>query len=140
MKKLVSLVLALCIAVCASVSAFAADKSTVQNDGIELYYSYTESVTSLLSISSKTATCNSVVYGYPDKTTKITVTQELQIKDGSKWVSKYGMGKTVYATSTSFVKTYKNLDSGSYRVKTIAKVYSGTSYETVTAYSKAVSC
>lgn len=140
MKKIISFILTLCIAVCASASAFAFEESNFNDNNIELYYLYTGSVHSTLSISSKTATCHSSVQGFSDKVTKITITQELQVKDGSKWVSKYGMGKTVYASSTSFVKTYSNLDSGSYRVKTIAKVYSGTSYETVTAYSKAVSC
>ena len=121
-------------------SAYALEVDSVIDEQVEPQYVYTSRITSSLSISSKTATCKSVVNGYPDKVTKITVTQELQKKSGSTWTSIYGRGKTVFTSNTSYVQTYSSLDSGTYRVKTIAKVYSGTSYETVTAYSSTVSC
>lgn len=140
MKKIICLILSVVFSACMATSTFALDVDSVVDENVELQYVYTSRVTSSLIITSKTATCESVVKGYPDKVTKITVTQELQKKDGSTWTSIRGRGKTVYTFSTSFVQTYSSIDSGTYRVKTIAKVYSGTSYETFTAYSTAVSC
>ena len=34
----------------------------------------------------------------------------------------------------------ESLSSGTYRVKTVAKVYNGSAYETITIYSKTASC
>lgn len=140
MKKLICLFLTVMFSVCIATSAYALDVDKAIDEKIELQYVYTNYVTSMLNISSKTATCKSNVSGIPGTVTKITITQELQKKSGSTWTSIRGRGKTVYTSGTSFVQTYSSLDSGTYRVKTIAKVYSDTSYETVTAYSSTVSC
>ncbi len=140
MKKFICLFLSIMFSVFMATSAFALEVDQAIDEEIELQYVYTNYVTSMLSISSKNATCKSNVNGIPGAVTKITVTQELQKKSGSTWTSIYGRGKTVFTSNTSYVQTYSSLDSGTYRVKTIAKVYSGTSYETVTAYSSTVSC
>lgn len=140
MKKFICLFLSIMFSVFIATSAFALEVDQSIDEEIELQYVYTNYVTSMLSISSKNATCKSNVNGIPGTVTKITVTQELQKKSGSTWTSIYGRDKTVFTSGTSFVQTYSSLDSGTYREKTIAKVYSGTSYETVTAYSSTVSC
>ena len=36
--------------------------------------------------------------------------------------------------------TKSGLSSGTYRLKTVAKVYSGNNYETITVYSYTASC
>lgn len=140
MKKIICLILFVVFSACMATSVSALNVDRVIDDEIGLQYVYTNYVTSRLNISSKTATCTSTVNGIPGKVTRITITQELQKKNGTSWKSILGRGTTVYTSSAYFVQKHTGLSSGTYRVKTIAKVYSGTSYETVTAYSTAVSC
>ncbi|MBQ7046452.1 MAG: hypothetical protein IJN85_01745, partial [Oscillospiraceae bacterium] len=68
--------------------------------------------------------------------TKIYITQYLQKKSGSSW-SQVGAGHTgvYYSKSATMTNTVSSLSSGTYRVKTVTKVFSGTSYETITNYS-----
>lgn len=48
-------------------------------------YLYTDSVNCNLTISGGVASCKSTVYGILGTTTKIVVTQTLQVKDGMSW-------------------------------------------------------
>lgn len=61
-------------------------------------------------------------------------------KSGTKWLDVASWVKTVNKSSVSFNNTKYSIGSGIYRVKTTADVYSGSKNETVTAYSKTVSC
>ena len=54
--------------------------------------------------------------------------------DVTSWSKTFNTYTAIYSTSKS------SLSSGTYRLKTIAKVYNGSDYETITIYSSTVSC
>ena len=97
-------------------------------------YSYTSSVISTLGFSGSTATCQSTVTGN-GYCTRIVGTQKLQKKvlwwwsDVSTW-SKSVDGKILTMTNNTTVT-----DSGTYRVRVEATVYSGSNSEAVYANS-----
>ncbi|MCT6520505.1 hypothetical protein NR913_05540 [Ruminococcus bicirculans] len=109
-------------------------------DEVDARYAYTNRIESTLSISSKNATCKSTVQGSSKTVTKIVVKQTLQYKSGTKWLNVTSWVKTVNTFSLRFNNTKYNIGSGTYRVKTVAKVYKGSAYETITIYSKTASC
>lgn len=140
MKKLFSLLVAFIMMFCLSVSAFADEEPPVPVDPDEPYM-YTQGISSVLSISSKTATCISEVIGIPGQVTKIEITQTLQETFGGiSWYYVASWNRTYYSTTAVFTNTKSPISSGNYRVKTEAKVYNGSSYETITAYSTTISC
>jgi len=97
-----------------------------------------DSVNCNLTISGGVASCKSTVYGISGTTTKIVVTQTLQVKDGMSWRKITDWSKTFNSWYCSYPNSFSPIGSGTYRVKTVAKVYKGTSYETVTVYSAEV--
>lgn len=103
-------------------------------------YLYTSSASSTLTISSKTANCESFLNGYRSTTTKIKATQYLEKKNGSNWntVSGGTWSDTQNGSSFSMCNSMSNLESGTYRLKTVFTVYSGTKSETVSKTSKEV--
>ncbi|MBR1823171.1 MAG: hypothetical protein IJ779_02935, partial [Ruminococcus sp.] len=103
-------------------------------------YQYTASLVSTLSISNKAATCNSMVRGMSNLATKVVVTQTLQKKSGSTWNYVTSWSKTFNSWLAMYSNSKSSLSSGTYRLKTVAKVYSGNSYETITIYSNTASC
>lgn len=117
----------------------AVDETTAVDNGISLYYAYTQSITSRLSISNRKASCTSIVTGNSSKVTKISVTQTLQKSTGSNWRTVISSSKTSYTSVCSLLNTF-SVSSGKFRLKTVAKVYNGSNYETLTAYSSTVSC
>lgn len=140
MKKFICLVLTVILTCCITVSVFASFEDVAITDKVDARYAYTNKITSIVSISSKNATCQSTVQGSSKTVTKIVVKQTLQYKSGTKWLDVASWVETVNKSSVSFNNTKYNIGSGTYRVKTTADVYSGSKYETVTAYSKTASC
>lgn len=141
MKKLLIIVLSLAITVFTGISVSAEEFDTfVPAEPIIEEYSYTNSASSGLYFSGKTAYCSSSVYGYSGTTTKIIVSQYLQKKNGSSWDNVWSWHYTFIKWYCDYDNSRSSLASGTYRVKTVAKVYSGSSYETVTTYSSEVSC
>lgn len=135
MKKIISLaLLVVMIATFGATQAFAAT-----NDDISLMYVNTTSISSTLSISSKTAQCKSSVIGNSN-CTKIVVTQKLQKKSGDSWVKVETWTKTFNGKVANYANSKGSLASGTYRVRTVAKVYNGSSYETVTKNSATKTC
>lgn len=138
-KKILSILLAFTlIAACLTTQVSAAVITT--EDEIMPLYNYTISASSTLSISSKTATCKSVVVGMSGITTKIVFTQYLQKKVDGVWTTVKTWTATKTQVSASFTNTKSSLASGTYRTRTVAKVYKGTAYETVTSNSVTVTC
>ena len=141
MKKIISLALAALLALNTSFVVLAdPDPETPVEPGIIEEYQYTSSISSSLYISNNTASCESTVIGFSGLATRVEITQTLQKKSGNSW--------NFY---TSWVKNYNNwygilsttktgLSSGTYRLKTVAKVYSGNNYETITVYSSTRTC
>ncbi|RGG46017.1 hypothetical protein DWX72_11645 [Ruminococcus sp. AF21-11] len=140
MKKFICLVLTVILTCCITVSVSASFEDVAITDKVDARYAYTNRIESTLSISSKNATCQSTVQGSSKTVTKIVIKQTLQYKSGTKWLDVASWVKTVNTFSLRFNNTKYNIGSGTYRVKTIADVYSGSKYETVTAYSKTASC
>lgn len=140
MKKFICLVLTVILTCCITVSVFASFEDVAITDKVDARYAYTNKITSIVSISSKNATCQSTVQGSSKTVTKIVVKQTLQYKSGAKWLDVASWVETVNKSSVSFNNTKYNIGSGTYRVKTTADVYSGSKYETITVYSKTASC
>ena len=94
-------------------------------------YAYTSSATSTLTVVSKTAHCDSIVNGNSNAT-KIAATQYLEKKNGSSWETVSGGTWSDSANKNSLImsNSKNNLSSGTYRLRTVFKVYSGISYET----------
>lgn len=143
-KRIVSLMLVLVTAVIGlTTTAFAQEVSvcnlyTEKASATEVtpYWLYTNTYSSELSISGTTATCTSKVTGYPGVTTKIVITQTLQKKNSSgEWEKVTSWEKTVDGFTASVTNYAYNLSKGTYRLKSVFKVYSGSDYETITKYS-----
>lgn len=98
--------------------------------GAEMRYAYTVSASSRLSISNQKATCIGIAVG-DNTVTKITAVQYLEKKSGSKW---YSVNDEPWSASSSnntltFSNSQSSLSSGTYRVKTVFTVYSGSDSE-----------
>lgn len=105
-----------------------------------LDYTYLNSVSGSLSISGKKASCTSNVYGYSNSTDKIKVTQTLQKKNGGSWNNVAIWNSTYYSWYCNCTNSKSSLASGTYRLKTVATVYSGSNSEKATSYSGTVTC
>lgn len=141
MKKLISIVISLALIVCIPLNCFAnSETQEFDNSEIAPCYLYTNTIASVLGISGTSASCTSTVTGTYGVVTKIQITKTLEKKNGSDWETKATWVDTFYSNSCSFSHTKNFLSSGTYRVKTVAKVYSGSKYETVTAYSTLEKC
>lgn len=140
MKKVISVLMAAMMIGTVGISASANELNSAVDDGIILHQEYTDNAYSTLSISNKKATCKSVVNG-KSGVTKIYVTQILQRKISSNnWTDHAIWYRTEYSSSLTFTNTSGTLPSGTYRVKTVAEVYKGSSFETITTYSDEKSC
>lgn len=135
MKKLLSLLTTVVLMLCFSVSAFALDEDPPIPFEPDDPYMYTREITSLLSISSGNATCNSIVIGIPGEVTKIDIDQYLQKKVGNNWITIATCNKVYTTTTASFINTKTGLGSGTYRVYTLAYVFNNSSVEVVSAVS-----
>lgn len=137
MKRLILLALTFVLAVCIPLNAFAEPEVETRDEyEIAPCYLYTSSITTTISIKDKTASCVSKVYGYSTIATRVEITQTLEKKNGSDWDTKAtwtGSADNWYCILTN---TKGSLTSGTYRVKTVTKVYKGSNSETLTAYSK----
>lgn len=103
------------------------------------YYLYTGSVESSLTIVGGTAYCKSVITG-DNTVTQIYATQYFEKKNGDKWevVKNCTWSDSVKGKSLTISKSKDNLGSGTYRVRTVGTVYSGSKSEPVEKTSKEV--
>lgn len=139
MKKFFSLLVAVVVMMCLSVSALALEEEPPVPVEPDDPYMYTQTISSRLNISSNTATCVSKVIGISGIATKIEITQTLQQTFGGiSWYYVDSWNRTYYSTTAVFTNTKSPIGSGNYRVKTEAKVYCGSSYETIISYSTTV--
>ena len=108
-----------------------ADHTTVQPR-----YSYTGYTYTGLSITtSGKAYCTADVEGYDNITTKIHINMQLQQYIALQWTTIAEWQGTFNDVVGTLSKT-KQVYSGNYRVKAVYTVYSGSAYETITAYSQ----
>lgn len=130
---------AVVVMLCLSMNVLALDVEPQVPIDPEDPYMYTQNITSTLNISSGKATCISQVLGIPSFVTKIEITQTLQQTFGGiSWYYVDSWSKTYYSTTAVYSNTKSPIGSGHYRVKTEAKVYCGSSYETIISYSTTV--
>ena len=129
LKKLVSVI---CVIV-VSVMCFGMIASA---ENIMPFTLYTNSASSTLTVSGKTATCKSTAVGYANVTTKIVMEQTLQKKTSSgDWSEVVSWSETDTGYKGSATNTKSSLSSGTYRLKTVFTVYAGNDYEVLTKYS-----
>ena len=141
MKRIVALMMSLMLLTGSNLTVFATpEEGTFVDDEIIEEYQYTANVTSSLSISGKKASCVSIVHGFSGLATKVVITQTLQKQNGSTWTYVSSWNKTFNTWLGSLSNSKSSLSSGTYRLKTVAKVYSGNNYETITVYSSTASC
>lgn len=86
----------------------------------------------------KDAYCTTSASG--SKITKIKITQTLQKKKGGSWVDKTSWSNTFNGCTAFYSTSKSSVASGTYRVKTVVKVYNGGSCETITKYSGSAAC
>lgn len=127
-KIIAAIVMTVVAVVCLSGTVFAQE--------VSICNLYTSSCSSTLTVSGTTAKYISQATGYRNETTKIVITQTLQKKTStgswnkvSSW-SETDTGYKGYATNSK-----SGLSKGTYRLKTVFKVYAGSNYETLTKYS-----
>ncbi len=101
---------------------------------IQPLYDYTASHVTNLTISGGTASCKASLTGYSGTTSKIEITMTLQ-KKTLLWWSNVESWTGTYNTYYGSLTKSKAVDSGTYRVKAVYKVYSGSKSETITGYS-----
>lgn len=106
---------------------------------VEARYTYILTSSSELTFSGNTATCKSYAKGY-STVTKISVTQYLEKQNGKNWETVSGgtWSDSVSASSISMTNSKSSLGSGTYRLRTVFTVYSGTSSETIEKTSSEV--
>ena len=138
MKKLICFMLTFVVSISTisfiSVSAYN-EQDTAITETVQQRYAYTSSIRSTISISSGKATCTSTITGMPT-VTQIKATQYLEKKVLWWWEEVDHWDKTSYTKTLYMSNSKDNLDSGTYRVRTVATVYSGTDYEIVEDISK----
>ena len=101
------------------------------------FYDYTADHTVTLTISGGTATCYAGLQGYPGTTTRINANMTLQKKGLFGWSEEWDYTYGVYTHALDKTEI-TSVGSGTYRLKVVFTVYSGTASETITAYSSEV--
>ena len=138
MKKLFAFVLTLALLSLSLVNVYAAlEEPTCEDYEISPYYVYTTSLNSVLAISSTSGTCKSTVLAQSG-VTKIVVSQKLQKKVDGTWENVSTWKKTFTASYAVYTNTKSSLSSGTYRTRTVAKVYKGSNCEQAAQNSSTV--
>lgn len=102
---------------------------------VEARYAYTTSVTSTLNISNGTAYCKSSAKGN-STVTQIDGIQYLEKKNGDNWDIVASWSDSSSRNSLNMSNSKDNVGSGTFRVRTVFTVYSGSSSEVVEKISK----
>lgn len=138
-KKLLCLVMSVVtIALSCGTVAYAQGSITENfNSEIQPCYEFTSDNKENLLISSDKAVCESKLTGYSGTTTKITIKMSLEKKVLWWWSEQTSWTATFNSYRGSLSKSY-GVGGGTYRVKAVYTVYSGTQSETITGYSQEV--
>lgn len=112
-----------------------ADKIIAENEpSIQPMYDYTRNYVENLSISNGTASCSATLTGINGTTTKIVIKMTLQ-KKTLLWWSEVETWSATYNTYNGTLSKTASVKSGTYRVKAVYTVYSGSNSESITDYS-----
>ena len=130
MKKFVSFLAA--VLMCFSIGGITLSAAVIPNGGIASpCYVYTDQLTTTLSISNGKASCRTTIYGISGTTTKIVVTQYLEKKNGKSWDEVTHWTDTFNSWWCNDTNSYTITESGTYRLRSEATVYSGSKSEDV---------
>ncbi len=135
MKKFLSCLLALLI--CCSVGSVSSSAAAIPDGSIASpCYLYTNRIITSFGINDGEASCVTTIYGISGTTTKIVVTQYLEKKNGNSWDEVTHWTDTFNSWWCNFTNSYTITESGTYRLRSEATVYSGSKYENVDITSK----
>lgn len=138
-KRFFSLLLVAVLAmVTMSSTTLAATDLASADSAIEImpFWDYTHDCSNKLSISGTTATCYSDASGYSGVTTKIVIEHTLQKKTLLFfWSDVDSWSTTINKYAGSLTSTRGGLSSGTYQLKTVYTIYSGSNSETIEIYS-----
>ncbi len=130
MKKFVSCLAA--VLMCCLIGGLTLSAAVIPDGGIASpCYSYTDRLTTTLSISNGKASCRTTIYGISGTTTKIVVTQYLEKKNGKSWDEVTSWTDTFNSWWCNDTNSYTVTESGTYRLRSEATVYSGSKSEDV---------
>ena len=140
-KRIVSIALMLVLMITSISSSLVVNAALPEDNGSEIQpmYTYISDLGYDLSISGTTATCSSSLSGL-SSVTKMKITMTLQKKNFLSWEDVESWTQIVLTQDTVFTKQRTSLSSGTYRLKVVYVVYSGTNSETMTDYPPQVSC
>jgi len=135
MKKFLACLAA--ILMCCTIGEITPSAAVIPDGGIASpCYDYTDQITTVFGISDGEASCTTTIYGISSTTTKIVVTQYLEKKNGKSWDEVTSWTDTFNSWWCNFTNSYTITESGTYRLRSEAKVYSGSKYENVDITSK----
>ena len=135
-KKIISILLTVVLLFTCTLSSYAALPGG--DSIVQPMYNYVDRVDTTLSITNGKALCKVDILGY-STTTKIEIDLTLQ-KKTALWWSTVEAWEVNYLQYTAQHSRTFSVNSGTYRLKAVYKVYSGTNYETITEYSGTKSC
>lgn len=138
-KRLISVILTVVLLCSMGMGTHAMNANTQSDTEIQPLLNYTSVTSALLTITDGRAICYADVIGYEGVTTKITIEMTLQKKTLWWWDDVQSWKLTNYDYIASDEESV-NVSSGTYRVKAVFTIYSGTASETVTDYSPEKSC
>lgn len=131
-KRILALVVAIVLLFTLSVVSFAEPIS--EGTAIQPRYNYTDKFNETLTIASGTATCKATLAGISGTTTKVVIKMTLQ-KKTLLWWSEVETWSTTSNTYYGTLTKTAAVKSGTYRVKAVYTVYSGSNSESITDYS-----
>ena len=129
-KKSLALVMALVMLLSFTAVSYAANDGTA----IQPRYDYTKNHVENLSITNGTASCSATLTGINGTTTKVVIKMTLQ-KKTLLWWSEAESWTATYNTYYGTLSKTATVKSGTYRVKAVYTVYSGSNSESITDYS-----
>lgn len=127
-KKFFSVIMGLILLLSCNLTCFAL--STKETD-IQPYYTYTNLVSTTLSISNGTAICKAKLTGKTGTTTKVKITMTLEKKVLFWWSEKETWTQTFNNYNGTLSKTYSGADSGTYRITAEYIAYGSSGSETI---------
>lgn len=146
MKKGISMLLVMALLFCFGFLSKAEEPSVPVNeiiDGneseIQPLYDYTNRYSETLSISNGTASCNATLTGISGTATKVVIKMTLQ-KKTLLWWSEVETWSATYNTYYGSLSKSAAVKSGTYRIKAVYTVYSGSNSESITDYSSQKTC
>ena len=119
-----------------SMNVWMAAAVSAEETVVQPRFSYTNMVVTALDITTNgTAYCSASVEGYDGITTKVEIQMVLQKSIKRRWTDMVTWEGT-FNDVIGFLDEQTTVTTGTYRVKAVYTVYSGSAYEEITGYSQ----